>query len=196
MAYLYIQNRLSETPLYDDATEDIPEGDLVVQKTGGGAALADYNTADRISGIALHLEAGDHIASHEYDYETGIDKFVYEPSGNKDSDDMFSGEDDRVPVRGRLPGEHLFPRTITDSNADAPSIDKHDIVGVVDASAGNAPSNAAGKIVEEGYSNSGTTFNRSNNNFIALGRAVAADEAFPVSSTDERVWVERTFAME
>lgn len=204
MAYLYIENRYSETPRYGPATENVPEGDLVTL-TAAGAELADAGDHSHVGGIALNLEAGDNIADHEYDYATGIDQFVYKPAVNKDSDDMFPNKDDRPPVRGRIDGSGVCPRTTVESTAGttaAPNIAEHAVVGVVDTSAADAPA-AAGMIVEEGYVNNengdttSTTFSRSNGNFIPLGRAVApvdnnkGDGAFPVTTFDTRVWVER-----
>lgn len=62
-------------------------------------------------------------------------------------------------------------RTTQDDASAAPSIGHRDVVGIVDEGAADAPANVKGRLVEEGYSNGTTTFNRSNNNFKAVGRA-------------------------
>lgn len=67
----------------------------------------------------------------------------------------------------------LLIRTPEDNGTDpAPSVGHEDVVGFVDASAlqGSA-GEYQGRIVEEGYDDGTTTFNRSNNNFIAIGEA-------------------------
>jgi len=64
-------------------------------------------------------------------------------------------------------------RTAEDNGTDpAPAIGHKTTVGIVDASAlqGSA-AEYEGRIVEEGYDDGTTTFNRSNNNFKAVGVA-------------------------
>lgn len=84
-------------------------------------------------------------------------------------DEVESG--DLVRYAPKESAARLLIRTHPDDAASAPSVGHEDVVGFVDESAGDAPSNAEGRIVEEGYSNGTTTFNRSNNNFIAIGEA-------------------------
>lgn len=187
MSLIYAEQRNdNETTLSGLATEDIPPGDLVTV-TASGAELADANDHDRIDGIALNLEAGDHIARHPLDYEADVDDFVYQPAGNKDSHDLLPNEDDRVPVGGRFDGAAVYPRTVADTSGSltAPSINYGDVVGVVDTSVGDAP-NDPGAVVEEGYTNGATTFNRSNGNFLPLGRArgIEGGSSYPVTSFD------------
>lgn len=193
MALLYIEERDHDTPDYEHANEVIPEGDLLAREPGGGVVRADAGDYDRIDGIALHLEAGDHIAAHEYDYNAGIDDFKYQPASDKVSTDFLPDVDDMVPVSGFGDSDHIRPRTIEDSGATAPSVGHWDVVGVVDSSVGDAPAGPEGQIVEEGYTNGATTFNRSNDNFVALGRAdVLKDkDVDTVTSFDERVRVIR-----
>jgi len=45
------------------------------------------------------------------------------------------------------------------------------LVGVVDDGSADAPAEMVGRIVEEGYSNGSTTFDRDTGNFIAIGEA-------------------------
>jgi hypothetical protein len=62
-------------------------------------------------------------------------------------------------------------RTPEDDTADATAIGHRDVVGIVDESAGDAPANVSGRVVEEGYGNGATTFDRSTGNFKAVGVA-------------------------
>lgn len=188
MAYIHIEGHNFETPDYEKASEDVPEGALVTRLAGGGVEQTDASSHDSVSGVALNLEAGDQIASHEYDYNTGIDNFVYQPQGNKSSSDMFPNSDDRVPIGGQEPTAHPIPNTIKDNGTDpAPSINRNNVVGVAAVGA-NEQDEIQGRIVEEGYTDdAGTTYGRSSaGDFVALG---LAEEA--VSSYDEPVRVRR-----
>lgn len=188
MALLYIEGHLEGSTDSELADENIPEGDLVHRASGGGVSLVDGSTHSKIDGIALNLEAGDHIANHEYDYRASREDFVYKPSSNKDSDDLLPNEDDRVPIGGQKATSELNPATIKDNGTDpAPSISKNDLVGVAPVGA-NEQDEIQGRIVQDGYTdNGGTTYGEGDTGaFVPLGYA---DE--PVSSFDERVTVRR-----
>jgi hypothetical protein len=194
MPQLFVEGHNNESPDYEDADETVREGRLVVRKVGGGVALADYNVADRIDGMVPHLTSSDAIAYHEWDHDRLNDNGFQEylPSGQKDATDQFPNKDDRVPIYNTYDATRFLPETIGSTNGPtAPSISRNAVVGVVDTSSGDAPTDAAGRIVEEGYSNGGTTFNRSNSNFVALGRAdgVDYDSTFPISDFSQKVAV-------
>lgn len=201
MALQYVEGRMLESPIQDAVNENIKQG-LLVTHTKDGVEVTDKSNHDHVSGIAPHYQTTDIAAEHRFDFQSDVDDFKYKTSGNKsDSDHLLPDEDDRLPVMGFLDGARLYPPTVakTSSDTSSPSIDRFDVVGVVDSSVNDAPdeADAEGRIVEEGWSSdenndsSSTTFNESNGNFIPLGRAVYAENDFPITSFDERVWVVR-----
>jgi hypothetical protein len=133
------------------ADETIKAGTFVFNG-GSGVTLADAQDT-RIDGLALFSEeflvGEDEDAVVDEEYSTG-NRVKYAP---------YEG------------GAVLYGRTPTDDGGAAPSIDHETVVGVVDTSVGDAPSGAAGRLVEEGYTNGATTFERANNNFVAVGEA-------------------------
>lgn len=190
MALIHIDGHNGESIDTELASENIPEGDLVVRLAGGGVEVADASTHSEIDGIALNLEAGDNIANHPYDYRPGLDDFVYKPASNKDQDDMLPNTDDRVPILGQFEGAVPIPHTIKDNGTDpAPAIDHNDVVGVAAVGA-NEQGEIQGRVVQEGYTdNGGTTYGRSSTGaFLPLGKA---DDA--VSSFDTAVPVRRLY---
>jgi len=101
---------------------------------------------------------------------------VYDPEFMAAEDEDAIADDevevgDLVRYAPKESAARLLIRTPEDNGESAPSIGHEDVVGFVDGSLGDAPSDAAGRIVQEGYSNGATTFNRSNGNFIAVGEA-------------------------
>lgn len=127
---------------------------------------------------------------------TGVNKFtfsdgdydglaIYDPEylSAEDEDAIASGTydvDDRVRYHPSEDAAVVKVRTIADDGDDAaPSVSHRSVVGVCDDSDTNAPDSAAGRIVEEGYTQddtddataNGTTFSRANNNFLAIGTA-------------------------
>jgi len=75
-------------------------------------------------------------------------------------------------------------RTPTDGGQTAPSIGHRDVVGIVDDGSADAPSNMIGRVVQEGYSNGTTTFDRATGNFIAIGEAYRPAKQNGSSVTD------------
>lgn len=141
------------------ANESIEPGTLV-RDDGAGVNLLTFADGD-YTGLALydpeHLSAEDEDAVASGVYATG-DRVRYHPS-----------EDAAV----------VKVRTIKDDGDDAaPSISHGDIVGICDDSSADAP-DSLGRVVEEGYAQDDTsdgtansvTFDRSNGNFLAVGRA-------------------------
>ena len=133
------------------AAEQIYAGELV-HSDGGSVSKFAFSDGD-YSGLALYdpefMAAEDEDAIADESVESG-DIVRYAPD-----------EDSAV----------VYIRTLND-NGTAPSIGHDDVVGVADSGDANAaPADVDGRIVEEGYSNGGTTFNRSNGNFLAIGEA-------------------------
>lgn len=159
------------------AQEDIDAGELVTLRSDG-AYRTDQSADGHFDGVADFVERGDAIV-HDIDDTGG---FTYK-----------SADDDRVPIGGYDDGAYIKVRTIEDNGTDgAPSISHGDVVGVVDATAvSGTGAEFQGRIVEEGYADAvPTTFNRSNTNFLAVGRAyIPQEEGSAVTSFDVPVRV-------
>jgi hypothetical protein len=146
------------------ADEAIKAGTFV-DNGGSGVTLADAQNA-RVDGLALFSE----------EFLVGEDE--------DDVVDEIYAVDDRVKYAPFEGGAVIYGRTLKDEGGSAPSIGHEAVVGVIDTSVGDAPSGAAGRLVEEGYTNGATTFNRSNNNFVALGEAYRPGKQNNESVTD------------
>lgn len=155
--YVEEADRSSESGVAD---ESIDAGTLVYND-GAGVDLVTFADGE-YTGLTLYdpeyLSAEDEDATSFGTYESG----------------------DRVRYHPREGGARVRIHTIeetADGVTSAPSIDHMDVVGIVDETDGDAPT-SKGKIVEEGYTNdengdsTTTTFNRSNNNFLAVGYAL------------------------
>lgn len=176
----YIES--SDRPLQSyNAGERIKVGTLVVAEGDGTVSLADAATHDRFDGVAASPRRAEYIADEIDDPSD----FTYEVDT---SGDRYGGltEDGPhlVPYGGGADDDLIKVRTIletTDGVTTAPSISDQDVVGFVDTSDADAPT-SAGRIVEEGYTNdenddaASTTFNESNGNFVAIGRAYKPKE--------------------
>lgn len=98
-----------------------------------------------------------------------------------DDEDAIADEsydvDDRVSYGGNEDGAVIKVRTPEDNGTDpAANISHGDIVGVLDETSGTLSSqdDFEGRVVQEGYQDGDatpTTYNRSNSNFLAIGRA-------------------------
>lgn len=124
---------------------------------------AQNNDGSDFLGVATQPRRGDYIAA-EPDETTD---WTY--SSSDDERASFGGSADRDVIKARTaedPG----------GNESAPSISDGDVVGVVDTSAGSLSSTTEyeGRVVEEGYDDgesTATTYNRTNDNFYAVGIA-------------------------
>jgi len=133
------------------AAEKVYAGELVHDDAGSISAFAfadgDY------SGLALYdpefMAAEDEDAIADESVEAG-DLVRYAP------------DEDAAVVHIRTP---------EDGGQAAPAIGHKNVVGVVDDGSADAPAEMVGRIVEEGYSNGSTTFDRATGNFIAIGEA-------------------------
>lgn len=132
------------------ASEQIFAGELV-HSDGGAVSRASYSDGE-YSGLALYdpefMAADDEDDVTDESVESG-DIVRYAPD-----------EDAAV----------VYVRTVKDEGNDAPAIGHGTVVGIPDSGDPNAD-DVDGRIVEEGYSNGGTTFQRSNDNFLAIGEA-------------------------
>ncbi len=154
-----------------EASEDIEAGELVALNSNMKAVLLDEqnHSIEDFRGVAEAFMRGDQIAPDENNAGT--------------FETYLASENDTVNIGGNDDGDRIYIKTIKETNSgvtNKPSIDHNTIVGVSDTSDNDAPT-SAGRIVEEGYTNdenddgSSTTFNRSNNNFLPVGRAYRDD---------------------
>lgn len=134
--------------------EDIPVGLLVHKLTNGKVQRAQYSDGT-FDGVADQPHTGEQIAERDDQDDPNWD--VYE-----------AAEDERVVYGGDEDGARLKVHTAADNSTDpAPSISDADIVGIADNG-----SEFHGRLVEEGYTDDGaTTYNRSNDNFLPVGKA-------------------------
>lgn len=162
------------------AANDVHVGEIVADNGSDKATPFDHSShgEDDLLGVADRLHAGDHVA---FDVD------------DTDHDIYKSADDDRVPSGGDADRDVIKALTAEDTggNEATPDITDGDVVGIVDTSAGSLSSTAEykGRVVEEGYDDgesTPTTYNRSNNNFFALGVAHRDD----VNAFDEPVRIE------
>jgi len=133
------------------ASEEVFAGELVVSNDGSVSVLS--------------FADGDYDGLAVYDPEF----MAAEDEDAIANDAVESG--DLVRFAPKESAARLYIRTPRDGGQDAPAISHDSVVGFVDDGSGDAPAEMVGRIVEEGYSNGTTTFNRSNDNFIAVGEA-------------------------
>lgn len=132
------------------ADEEVKAGELISNE-GSGVSLADSTVP--VDGLALFSE-----------------EFMVGEDEDEVVDEVYA-TGDRVkyaPLEDTLRG---YGRTPEDNSQTAPSINHETVVGLIDTSVADAPDGSAGRLVEEGYTEGTTTFNRSNNNFVAVGEA-------------------------
>jgi hypothetical protein len=161
MALEFYVEQADRAPHSGVANEDIYPGELI-HDDGDGVNVLTYAATDEDDGhIGLARYDGQAFA-RDYEDEVREDKYV---SG--------SAQRERVQYQPFEGSAVVKIRTPNDNGTDpAPSISHQAVVGVVDASAlqGSA-GEYQGRIVEEGYDDGTTTFNRGNNNFKAVGVA-------------------------
>jgi len=162
------------------ANEDLEPGEALASAGTGLVRAFDgsQDVSGDFRGVADDPLTGDQIALDEDEEQLGL----YEAS-----------EDDRVIHGGDTRGDKIKLRTAEDTsgNEPTPSIDHDTVVGFVDTSKGTLSSTSEyhGRIVEEGYEDgesTPTTYNRSNDNFVAIGVAYRDD----ADSFDEPVRIE------
>lgn len=150
--------------------------DTVRPFDGSQDALGDF------LGVADDPLTSDAIARDEDDTNFGV---------------YLASENDRVIYNGDADGDLVKIRTAEDTggNEAAPSISDGDVVGFIDTSAGtlSSASEYHGRIVQEGYTDgesTPTTYNRSNGNFVAIGRAYRKETADFADGWDVPIRVE------
>ena len=135
--------------------ETLHEGEFIVEQNDGTHARFDPSSDSLPHGIIVHhpgptsdaLVADDETYVTNYDdlwtYDAG-ENFYWQPLAAVDQ---------------------IRPPTLSDNSTDpAPSFGQGDVVGIVTI-------NTQTEVVEEGYVDNGnTTYNESNNNFLAIGR--------------------------
>ncbi|UBF23163.1 hypothetical protein M1M34_gp012 [Haloarcula tailed virus 2] len=167
--------------------EDIPVGTLVANGSAVGTVeLAEAQNHADWDGVAEAPRRAEYIAEES---DEGSD-FTYK-SG--DQPDDLSDNGYLVIYGGDSDGDLIRVRSIVDeTDAPAPSLTDGAVVGYVDTSAGALTSANAGRLVEEGYvdtTGSPTTYNRTNGNFVAIGKVV--QDSVTTNDTPVRVQVQK-----
>lgn len=171
MVQLFVQSRdrsaLSATP-----GEDIRTGELIYVKNGTAYRATD---SDGVEGIAMGVGSAPWIAEHDEDYRQAdpndpLAPFVYSPSQKLPMPYYDLRED----------GQRMRVRTVDHSSTlAAPNIQGGDVVGVIDKH--------EGRVVQEGYSSGGTTYDRATGNFTPIGQARGNAAEMPVTEKGELV---------
>jgi len=160
-------------------SEDIDTGEALVKNGSGKAERFDgsAHTLGDFVGVADNPFTGDQIREHGEDDES------FEVYDVADDDRVtYGGDADRDRIR-------IKSAEATGGNEPTPSASDGTVVGFVDTGAGTLSSTDEyrGRVVEEGYSDGdATTYNRSNDNFVALGVVYRDD----IGGHDDAVRVE------
>jgi hypothetical protein len=136
--------------------EVIAEGELVVENDDGTIARLDPSSDAIPNYIVVHDPRGDAIVEHDEDYVDYEDLWEYDGDAG-----------DRAYVAPLEQVDAVLPRAIDEQTSPAssePSLTEGTVVGAVVLGSGET------RVVPEGYSYDTTTYNESNNNFVALGR--------------------------
>jgi hypothetical protein len=152
MALEFYVEQADRSPQSGVANESVYAGELVYD-AGSGVDVLSF--ADGNDNVALARYDAEEMAA---EWEEDIVEEVYDAG-------------DRVQYQPIEDSAILRIRTPEDDTAAAPSVSHRDVVGIVDESAGDAPADVEGRVVEEGYTNGATTFDRSTGNFKAVGVA-------------------------
>lgn len=162
MAVQFYVEQADRSYLSGVADEAVKAGVLIADPAGAGVRRLEFADND-YDGLAVYDP--EVLAAEDHDVDTTPADFTY-------------ASDDRVRYQPSEDGAILKIRTIRDNSTDpAPSIDHRDVVGIVDETSGTLSGTAQdfeGRLVQEGYSDGDatpTTYNRSNTNFKAVGRA-------------------------
>lgn len=167
MALEFYVEQADRSPQSGVANESITAGELV-HDDGDGVNVLTYAATDE--------DAGGHIGLARYDAEemaAETEEDVVNEVYASGARVQYQPVEDSAVVRIRTPEDN--------GTDDPPDINHKDVVGVLDAAGGTVASAAEfqGRVVQEGYTdNAGTptTYNRSNNNFKAVGVAYRPDQ--------------------
>lgn len=154
MALEFYVEQADRSPQSGVANESIYAGELI-HDDGDGADVLTFADGAKKAGLARY-----DAEAMAAEWEEDIVEEVYD-----------AGQ--RVQYQPLEDSAILRIRTPEDNGTDpAVSVSHRDVVGIVDASAlqGSA-AEYQGRVVEEGYDDGTTTFNRSNDNFKAAGVA-------------------------
>jgi len=158
MALEFYVEQADRSPLSGVANEAVYAGELV-HDDGAGVDVLTFAATDEDDG---------HVGLARFDAE----KMAAETEEDVVEEVYDSGQ--RVQYQPTAEGEaRVRVRTPEDNGTDPePAVGHQTVVGVADATAlqGSA-GEFQGRVVEEGYNDGTTTFNRANNNFKALGVA-------------------------
>jgi hypothetical protein len=162
MALEFYVEQADRSPQSGVANESIYAGELVHDDGDGVNVLTYAATDEDVSG---------HVGLARYDAEAMAAEW---------EEDIVVEEyatDQRVQYQPFESDAHVRIRTPEDNSTDpAPAIGHKDVVGVVDASAVQGSAGEfQGRVVQEGYDDGTTVFNRGNNNFKAVGVAYRPD---------------------
>ena len=167
--------------------EDIPLGTIVATGSNSGEVeLAEQQNHDSWAGVVEAPRRAEYIAEESDEGTT----FAYLAG---DQEDDLSDAGYLVIHGGNGDADVIRPRTIVDeTDAPAPSATDDAIVGFVDTSVGALTADNAGRIVEEGYTDTAgtpTTYSRAEGNFHAIGRVV--QDSATTNDTPVRVEVDK-----
>jgi len=155
LKYVYQSDRseLQWDPLA--AGEVINEGEFVTRNSDGELEQFDPANDALPHGIIVHNPRGDAIVEHDEDYVQYDDLWTYR--GN-DGDNAYY-----LPLTA---GDQIMPETLADTSMTEPSVGDGTVVGIV-----TAGSSGETRVVESGYTDSGTTYSETGSgDFVALGR--------------------------
>jgi len=158
MALEFYVEQADRSPLSGIVNEVITAGELI-SDTGSGVDKLTFADSGDGAGLARY-----DATAFARDYDDDIRSPQYEPNDPQRERAQYQPLEDSAIVKIRTP---------EDNGTDpAPAIGHKTTVGIVDASALQGSADEyQGRIVEEGYDDGTTTFNRSNNNFKAVGVA-------------------------
>lgn len=162
MALEFYVEQADRSPQSGLANEEVYAGELV-HDDGDGVDVLSFADTDGTVGLARY-----DAQAMAAEWEDDVVEEKYLPNDETRNRVQYQPQEDSAIVR---------VRTIEDTAAPAPAIGHRTVVGVVDETNADAPANARGRVVEEGYSTdldgdgTTTTFNRENGNFKAVGVA-------------------------
>jgi hypothetical protein len=158
MALEFYVEQADRSPQSGIVNEIVKPGELVFD---GGSGVDVLQFADDGANAALARFDAQAFA-REYDDDVVTPQ--YDPNDEQRNRAQYQPFEDSAIVKVRTPEDN--------STDPAPSIGHRDVVGYVDASAVQGTADEfQGRIVQEGYDDGTTVFNRSNNNFKAVGVA-------------------------
>lgn len=130
---------------------------------------------DGVDGVALGLSTLEWVAEESYDWRDN-------PKGDLLQNFTYTKNDDHPMPYADLTedGQRLRLR-LPEKGGTAPNVTQRDILGVTDL--------YEGRLVQEGYSDGGTTYSRQKGNFVPVGFARGTAPTVPVNQFDELVHV-------